>query len=72
MDVSCRTPTNEQASVQGQGQFHRRIRGIARSSEPVASFLGELLSTTVSTIDSGGWGWQKVVVPRVETDFARD
>lgn len=66
MSVSCRTPANE------QGQFHGRIRSTARSSELVASFLGEPLSTTVSQIDSGGWGWQKVVVPRVETDFARD
>ena len=71
MDVSCRIHANEQISVQGQGQIQGRIRIIARSSELVASFLGELLSTTVSTIDSGGWGWQKVVVPRVETDFCQ-
>lgn len=66
MGMSCRIPANE------WGQFHGRIRSTARSSKLVARFLGELLSTTVSTIDSGGWGWQKMVVPRVETDFSRD
>lgn len=61
MPVSHGTPTSERASIQGQGQLHGRSRRHGRSSELVASFLGEPLSTAglfllvaVFTLDFGG------------------
>lgn len=68
MPVSHRAPTREQTSMQGQGlgQFPGRSERHGSTSELVASFLGEPLSTTglflsltLSTLNSGGSSGKK-------------